>query len=441
MVGSGELEGDEIEIPTNFKELRREPYLQCNHEFVKDTEKDEARQSRLGEYYHTKKEILLFEKELIKIHFEKEDFKLNIIKRKALTEIKLLCEIARRRKRLYLDNFPEHKVEKICPLPSHFSSLGHDPFLETIFLDEDFMTWPNFLENVLKKNFPSLFYLNPDLKRLLHGSFEDDVTLESFAEALNGKFVYEFLKPFRLVYKDMDRALFEVNHRLQLKSDYQRQIFVCTPDNFYQTIITEDFRDIFEAALVAGIETNEIKGLLLIDAIMGPNPSIFELVFKLFNSSDKKSMTINYQVQDDGSQHDGMTPLHFAVLKNNSHIVSALLEKNCSIRHVDCSQTSVFQLACRLGFKDIFLLLIKYATSQGLSPADIINAPNKKGYTCLHEAAAHGKIGVAKILASYEGVDFEKRIATGKNAAQLAFSTSSQVMYEFIAKRTKNASL
>ena len=85
MVGSGELEGDEIEIPTNFKELRREPYLQYNHEFVKDTEKDEARQSRLGEYYHTKKEILLFEKELIKIHFEKEDFKLNIIKRKALT--------------------------------------------------------------------------------------------------------------------------------------------------------------------------------------------------------------------------------------------------------------------------------------------------------------------------------------------------------------------
>ena len=150
----------------------------------------------------------------------------------------LVVDIALARKRLAEENrLIESEVDRIIPLPRHFAKGGHDPFLETIFIDQDFLSWSKFADTILKPNFSNLFYNSPELKRLLNvreaSEDPEDVTLFSLAEALNGKFLIDFLRPFRLEFKNLDRALMEVNYRLREKS----QVSHCTPENFYETVM------------------------------------------------------------------------------------------------------------------------------------------------------------------------------------------------------------
>ena len=332
----------------------------------------------------------------------------------------------------------DYEINQIISLPCNFSPAGYDPFLETIFLEEDFLSLSEFIDKILRPHFPGLFYDNRDLKRLLNG-FGDEITLSSFADTLNGKYITDFLKPFRLKMKDLDRALHEINQRLREKHDYKYEVIVCSEDNFYQTILHEEYVDILEAALNADIRTSEMKGQLLINAIKGKSDSLAELIFQLITPDDPKSKTINFQLNDERSLFDGMTPFHFAVLHGKLSVVNELIKRNASIRHVSVHQTSIFHLVCRLGRKEIFLKIMKYANELGFSPAAILNTQDKRGFTCVHEAASNGKIGIIRYLSSIEGVNFDALTVTGRSASDLAFGCAG-VLWEFLENRKKKHS-
>ena len=53
--------------------------------------------------------------------------------------------------------------------------------------------------------------------------------------------------------------------------------------------------DILEAAVNAQIETDEVKGRLLIDAITSQNPNMVDYVFKLIDPNEPKSRTIHFK--------------------------------------------------------------------------------------------------------------------------------------------------
>ena len=196
--------------------------------------------------------------------------------------------------------------------------------------------------------------------------------------------------------------------------------------------------DILEAAVNAQIETDEVKGRLLIDAITSQNPNMVDYVFKLIDPNEPKSRTIHFQAHANSEEErddDGMTPLHFAVQKGNLSAVQRLLERKASIRFVTNSHTSVFHLACRVGAFEILSKLIKYAAEQGLKPATILNTHDKRGFTCVHEAASHGQFKVIRYLATVEGVEFDVKTITGRSAADLAFDKDAGVLWEFLKKR------
>ena len=106
------------------------------------------------------------------------------------------------------------------------------------------------------------------------------------------------------------------------------------------------------------------------------------------------------------------TPLHLAVQKGHMDIVHFLLEKGAHVNMMSTeSSMSALQEACFLGQQGMVQMLLDYG-------ANALHVDGNKE-TCLHWAARGGEMAVVDLILA-KGVDYTRRNAQGRNAADVA---------------------
>ncbi|CAF0870230.1 unnamed protein product [Adineta steineri] len=132
-----------------------------------------------------------------------------------------------------------------------------------------------------------------------------------------------------------------------------------------------------------------------------------------------------------------LTPLHYAVARNNLAGVKQLITLQAEIEAEDRQEIRPLHLACREGY----LSIAEYLLEQGAK----INAEDADNWTPLHYACAKGHIDIIKLIKSKEKLNFENFIEmktnTGASCLHLAVQNGNTQTVKYILTEFNSSAL
>lgn len=239
------------------------------------------------------------------------------------------------------------------------------------------------LLQLLAKDFPPLFYSNPDLITRI-SPFQDQVTLESLEMSLEGKSLFDFLAPFRLAFKDRKRVVKEILQRQSAAEKKTSKWTMANMPSLQRVIIEQGYLDIAEALKKASIDVSEEED---IDLDGGGEL----VVWSKRNDLLRVKVCIVLEMNVDSSKHpQSGSALHWAAFNGNAEIAAVLIDAGASLDVLSFTLVTPLFTAAKRGHLEVVKLLLE----KGADAAIVC----KDGMTAQSVASDQGFQDIADLL-------------------------------------------
>ncbi|XP_061700889.1 nuclear factor of kappa light polypeptide gene enhancer in B-cells inhibitor, alpha b [Syngnathoides biaculeatus] len=140
-------------------------------------------------------------------------------------------------------------------------------------------------------------------------------------------------------------------------------------------------------------------------------------------------------VQNDQRQ----TPLHLAVITNQSDVCQGLLANGCDPTLVDDSGDMPIHIVCRQGNLLCFSVLTQFCRPEHLQT--MMAACNYQGQNCLHLASVHGFLSLVENLVDLGADVNSKEQRNGRSGLHLAVDQQNLALVKLLLKKGADANL
>ncbi|KPP62117.1 IkappaBalpha2-like [Scleropages formosus] len=133
--------------------------------------------------------------------------------------------------------------------------------------------------------------------------------------------------------------------------------------------------------------------------------------------------------------HQKQTPLHLAVITEQPHLLTRLLEAGCDPQVVDDHGNTALHIACKKGSLSCFSVLTQVHTQH---LASILATPNYSGHNCLHLASIYGFLSLVESLIKLGADVNAQEHCNGRTALHLAVDLQNLELVRLLISKGAN---